>query len=286
MNDNDEWIPLNQREKLSISHILALAVGNFAPGLIWNIFNALFNPLVQGPSRALCSDVTPHSQQNFMAGCCQLFCGVSPIISNIVGSFEFNIANLSHDTFLIIVSAIFLFIKGKTKAMQCSIINNFVQLVYGFLNNRAVDTIGMKWLMVIGNTIMTIALLCFLFITNEYVYFGIAGLMGLGQVISMTIPHGIVSLVIPTQELAHNFGILHCFLIFGQIVSNLGIDTIVSKIVNNDDANISTYDIGYSSIFGFLAVIASFFIVQPSLADIGNYNKIGDNSGTSGTDGF
>ena len=55
--------------------------------------------LIQSPSRALCSDVTPIAQQNFMAGCCQVFVGVSPIISNLLGAFDMKYVKLGHDNF-------------------------------------------------------------------------------------------------------------------------------------------------------------------------------------------
>lgn len=41
-----EWITLKRRIKLSIPHLLAIAIGNFAPGLIWNIYNVFSKPFL------------------------------------------------------------------------------------------------------------------------------------------------------------------------------------------------------------------------------------------------
>ena len=124
---------------------------------------------------------------------------------------------------------------------------------------------------------MSIGLLMFLFITNKYAYFAFTGLIGLGNVIYMAIPYAIVSLVIPTEELGNNLGILNCFCVIGQQISNFLIGMGLNKVLKKSPGK----KIGYSSIFGFLATAASLWIVQPSLAETGNYNPI-DESGTAG----
>ena len=178
-----------------------------------------------------------------------------------------------------------LFDKGLMMVMRCNIVNNVVQLIYGFLNNKFVDKVGMKWVMVIGTFVMSVSFMCFFFIKEKKksTFYCLDGLFGFSQVIFMTIPYALVSLIIPTEELANNFGVLNSFLVFGQIFSVLVQNSIVEKVIDAYGKKnlIATYDIGSACIFGFLATLCSFFIVQPSLAEIGNYNQIKDTTETS-----
>lgn len=177
--------------------------------------------------------------------------------------------------------------EGKRHAMRCNIVNNVVQLLYGFINNKVVDKFGMKPIMVIGNLVMSVGLMCFFFLSQlKYVnyFYCLTGLIGLGQVIYMTIPYALVSMVIPTEQLANNFGVLNSFLVFGQLFSILVVNNVVYKFYGT--SNEATKVIGFSSIFGFLATILSFLVVQPSLAEIGNYDQIKDLTGTSDNSGF
>lgn len=173
---------------------------------------------------------------------------------------------------------------GLSWAMMCNIMNNAVQLVYGFLNSKVSEKIGMKWVMIIGNGLMGVALMLFFFMDNQYSYFLVTSFLGLGNVVYMAIPYAIVSLCIPTEELGSNLGILNCFGVLGQQVSNFGIGSGLSKL--GGDWNTARYKIGISCIFGYLGMIASFWVVQPTLAESGQYNAIPDISGESGTAGM
>lgn len=44
------WIPLNNRKKLSLHHIIAITSCNLVPGLVWNIIFALLEPFVKNLS--------------------------------------------------------------------------------------------------------------------------------------------------------------------------------------------------------------------------------------------
>lgn len=158
---------------------------------------------------------------------------------------------------------------------MCNVMNNVVQLLYGFVNSKVCELFGMRIVMVIGNGLMAVGLLLFLFVKNRFAYLGFTGLIGLGNVVYMAIPYAIVSIMIPTEELGNNLGILNCFCVLGQQVSNFLIGKGFSNLYNGSPKK----NIGYSSVFGFLAMIASFWIVQPTLADAGNYDKISDTSG-------
>lgn len=166
---------------------------------------------------------------------------------------------------------------GIKHSMLCLTFNNAIQLVYSFCNSRVCDWIGMRWTMVIGNSILFICLLLFQFVEEPYAYFAIVGCLGFGQVIFQTIPFAIVSLVIPTEELGNNFGILNCFCVIGQQLTSWGFGLFIDYVLKNDPFPVRL-KISLSSIFGALAMISSFWIVQPSTAELGQYSPLLDNS--------
>lgn len=167
--------------------------------------------------------------------------------------------------------------EGIKYSMLCLAVYNGIQLIYSFVNNKVCDLIGMKWTMIIGNIIMTVCLVCFQFVEIPYAYFAIIGFLGFSQVIFNAIPLAIVSLVVPTEELGNNFGILNCFCVIGQQIANFGLGLFVDNVFKNDPFAVRM-KISMSSVFGLLAVITSFWIIQPTIADIGNYNQILDES--------
>lgn len=453
---NNVWVPLNKREKLSMSRICAVASCNLIPGLLWNVISAIFEPyvkslgisitiktillfyasfigfvlqpilgvisdgltfkygrrrifvitgsilvvialllmmycseigtflkpshpqpyrtiifitshviastagnIVQSPARVLCSDVTPLTQQTLMSNICQVYFGFSSIFANLLGGFEvYKYTSLKQEQFLLVTCLSFallamiisvisaveeplmvkppkvnpfkkiwqafktmprpfvrivapyclsfvaiyqyglaftdfmgseimhgkntedassemknLYQKGVSWAMMCNSVNSLCILIYGFLNSKVCDLIGMKWSMVIGDFLISVSLLFFLFVKNKYVYLGVAGFIGLGTVVFMAIPSAIVSIIIPTEELGNNLGILNCFCVIGQQLSNFIIGSGVGRIVHNSSGK----KIGYSAVFGFLATIASFWVVQPSIVEAGQYQSIKDN---------
>lgn len=169
---------------------------------------------------------------------------------------------------------------GIKYSILCLAVYNGIQLVYSFLNSKVCDVIGMKWTMITGNVIMTVCLLCFQFVNTPSAYFVIIGALGFSQVIFNSIPPVIVSLVVPTEELGNNFGILNCFCVVGQQIANFGLGMLVDNLFS-DDPFLVRLKICLSSIFGLLAVITSFWIIQPSLHDIGQYDQIPDESNTN-----
>lgn len=170
--------------------------------------------------------------------------------------------------------------EGIKYSMLCRAVNNAVQLVYSFLNSRVCDLIGMKWVMIIGNTILTVCMLLFQFINITPPYFAIVGMLGFSQVIFTTIPFAIVSLVIPTEELGNNFGILNCFNVLGQQLSNFSFGILIDNVFKDDPFAVRK-KMSFSAIFGAIATISSFWIIQPSIAETGNYDPIPDESQTT-----
>lgn len=76
------------------------------------------------------------------------------------------------------------------------------------------------------------------------------------------------------------FGILNCFCVIGQQLTNWGFGLLVDHVYPNDPFAVRK-KISYSSSFGFLATIASFWIIQPTLAETGQYQQIPDESGAA-----
>lgn len=167
--------------------------------------------------------------------------------------------------------------KGVSWSMMCNLMNNSIQLIYGFLNAKTFQFMGIKWTMFLGNLSMGVGFLMFFFVSNKFAYFAFAALIGLGNVIDGAIPSNIVSIVVPPEELGNNLGILNTFCVIGQQLSNFGIGMALDNIIENS----SRTKIGYSSIFAFLAAVASLIIVEPTLAERGNYGKINDEDETS-----
>ncbi|OHS93384.1 major facilitator superfamily transporter [Tritrichomonas foetus] len=163
--------------------------------------------------------------------------------------------------------------KGVSWSMMCNVMNNAFQLIYGFINTKVCEKVGMRAVMIVGNLLLATALLLFFFIDNKNAYLSLTIPLGLGTVIYMAIPYAIVSLCIPTEELGNNLGILNCFGVFGQQVSNWGIGKIIDHFWKVETAR---KKIGISSVFGFLATIFAFWIVQPTIADTGSYAPIPD----------
>ncbi|OHT08065.1 major facilitator superfamily transporter [Tritrichomonas foetus] len=199
-----QWVPLHQRDRLSFIHILGIAAGNLAPGLLWMVIPTLFEPLasklsvkswvqtillfygsfagfsicpilgvysdnstfrwgrrriffviglvfiiigllmmtycvqlgeflsphkplpvqqtfyilsyvvavaagnvVNEPVRAICTDVTPLSQQNLMANICSAFSSIGGILVNLIGGFKwYQYTSLGQEQFVLIISII------------------------------------------------------------------------------------------------------------------------------------------------------------------------------------
>ena len=157
---------------------------------------------------------------------------------------------------------------GVSWSMMCNVVYYFFQFAYGFMNTWVCDRIGMKWVMIIGLFLLTSGFFSFFFVSNKYAFLGITIPLGFGNLVYTAIAFTVVSMVIPTEDLGANLGILTCFGVFGQQVSNFGIGSGLGAIWPNDSRKM----IGLSSIFGFLAFISAFFMIQPGLNDVNNYH--------------
>lgn len=163
---------------------------------------------------------------------------------------------------------------GVSWSMMCNVMNCGFQCIYGFVNTKFCEWIGMKAVMIIGLSFLTLAFFSFFFVNNKYAYLGITIPIGIGSLIINAIPYAIVSLVIPTEELGANLGLLNCFGVFGQQLSNFGIGSGLGAIWPDNPRMM----IGLSSIPGLIGVIFAFFIITPGIGDMSEYNQIPDRS--------
>ena len=166
--------------------------------------------------------------------------------------------------------------QGVSWSMMCNVVNYVAQFIYGFLNSYVCKKLGMNLVYIIGMFLITMGLLCFAVVDNRYAYLGITVPLGIGNIIYMAIPYAVVSIVIPTEDLGNNLGILTCFGVFGQQCANFGIGTgfgAIFKALGIYDSRIIIYS---SALFGLLAMIAAFWMINPAVGDAKNYHKIGD----------
>lgn len=163
--------------------------------------------------------------------------------------------------------------KGVSWSMMCNVMNCGFQCLYGFVNTKVCDKIGMKAVMIIGLGFLTLAFFSFFFVSNEYAFLGITVPIGIGSLIINAIPYTIVSLVIPSEELGANLGLLNCFGVFGQQLSNFGIGSGLGAFWPEPRMMI-----GLSSIPGLIAMIFAFFMITPGVGEINDYNQIPEHS--------
>ena len=164
-----------------------------------------------------------------------------------------------------------LYYDGFCFAILCMAVNNGCQLLYSFVNWKIVEKVGMKWSMFVGNLLLTIALVLVFWIDFKYAYFLIAGLIGICQVIVLAVPNALVSIVVSSEDLGINLGLLNSFAVIGQQVSNLAFAALIGFSVSKKKP---MYLIGFSSVFGLVAALISLFMVEPTPADTGEYNYL------------
>ncbi|OHT08252.1 major facilitator superfamily transporter [Tritrichomonas foetus] len=165
--------------------------------------------------------------------------------------------------------------KGVSWSMMCNAVNSAVQFIYGFMNTKVCEKIGMKYTMIFGLALLSLGFFLFFFVDNRFGYLAIAAPIGIGSVIYMAVPYTIVSLVIPTEELGANLGILNMFSVVGQQVSNFGIGNGFGALWPNDSRKM----IGISSVFGLIGAILGFWIISPEIIDLyGPYSQIPERS--------
>ena len=171
---------------------------------------------------------------------------------------------------------------GVSWSMACNAVSSIFQFGYGFLNTKVSELIGMKAVMILGLFLVTVSFFCFFFNFSKYVYLGLTIPIGIGSLIFNAIPYTVVSLVTPTEELGANLGLLNCFGIIGQQISNFGITFGIGSFYNDN----SKMMIAFSFIPGLIGMISAFFMVTPRATDLSEYNQIRDRRSTEVSSSF
>ncbi|KAK8897734.1 hypothetical protein M9Y10_015699 [Tritrichomonas musculus] len=161
---------------------------------------------------------------------------------------------------------------GISWAMMCYVVYYTFQFIYGFVSTWVIKTMGMRVVTFFSLLLLALGFFSFFFVSNKYAYLGIVVPLGLGNLVYNAVAYAIVSLVIPTEDLAANFGVLICFGVFGQQVSNFGIGSGLGAIWPDN----SRMMIGLSSIFAFIGAISAFFMINPREDEAKDYQAIKD----------
>lgn len=164
--------------------------------------------------------------------------------------------------------------QGVSWSMMCNVVYCSFQFAYGFLNTWICDKIGMKSVMALGLLILSGGLFSFFFVSNKYAFLGLTIPLGIGNLIYTAIAYTVVSMVIPTEDLGANLGILTCFGVIGQQISNFGIGTGLAVIWPDNPRMM----ISISSVVGFIAFLSTFFMINPGFNEINDYQRMTDKS--------
>ncbi|OHT00734.1 major facilitator superfamily transporter [Tritrichomonas foetus] len=168
---------------------------------------------------------------------------------------------------------------GLSWAMMCNVAKFGTQFLYGFVNHKVCELIGMKATSVAGYITLSAGLITFFWVNNQYPYLAISILVGAGYAVAMSVPYAIVSLVSPQQELGAYLGILMMCTVIGEQLSNFGIGQGFGLIWPNCPRKM----IGISCAFGFIAAILSFWTIEPKVPNKSEYQSINEISATEET---
>ena len=307
--------------------------------------------IANSPTRTICSDVCPPSQQSLMASLCSVFNALGGVTVNLIGGFKlYQYAKpLNQYQFLLIISSILIAISitvqmlvtkeeplahkppkvrpfyrifqalkkiftaenskpflrtaipylliqmslfqynfyfsdfmgtvifhgdpsadsdsteyqnyqdGISWAMMCNLGKFVTHFGYGFVNSFFCNLLGMRWVSVIAYGLLTIGLVMFFFIDNKYVYILITALLGTGYAVAMAIPYAIVSLISHPEELGANLGLVFMCTVIGEILSNFGINRLLSIWWDGQPRIM----IGISSVIGLIATVLAFWTIEP-----------------------
>lgn len=154
--------------------------------------------------------------------------------------------------------------KGVSWGMLCNIVSCVTQFLYGFVQSKICDKLGLKVVLIAITLIVGVMYLLFFFIKNRYVFIVMHFPLGLGNVAFYTLPTAVVTLISKPERLGANLALFNCFCVIGQQISNFGIGMGIAKAWPGKPGNL----IGISCVFCFLAVIAEFFIVVPKASEV------------------
>ncbi|OHS96418.1 major facilitator superfamily transporter [Tritrichomonas foetus] len=152
-----------------------------------------------------------------------------------------------------------LYQKGVSWAMMCQVVSCGVQFLYGFVNSKVCDIIGLKWVFFVTLTLLGVMYLLFFFVKNRIAYIIMHVPIGVAVVCYNNLPPAVVTLITPTEKLGAALALLNCFNVIGQQVSNFGIGMGVAKAWPGKPGHL----VGISCIFAFLGAILCFWLIVP-----------------------
>lgn len=155
------------------------------------------------------------------------------------------------------------YMKGVSFGMLTIGVSSALVLLYAPFQSFLTSHIGMKWTYASSQLIEAICLLCVFFVTNKYALLVIFLPLGVSLSIFNSIPFAVVGLNVSKEKMGVYMGVLNCFLVVGQQLSNFiltsGVGTISNKYFDGKKAPI----IGCASFFAVAAAILCKYIIVP-----------------------
>lgn len=169
------------------------------------------------------------------------------------------------------------YMKGVSFGMLTIGVSSALVLLYAPFQSLLVKRIGMKWTYASSQLIEAICLVCVFFVTNKIALLVIFLPLGVSLSIFNSIPFAVVGLNVSKEKMGVYMGVLNCFLVVGQQLSNFiltsGVGTISNKFFDGKKAPI----IGCASFFAVAAAILCKYIIvpndEPLIANHDDYNK-------------
>lgn len=155
------------------------------------------------------------------------------------------------------------YMEGVSFGMLTIGVSSLLVLLYAPFQSLLIKTIGMKWTYASSQLIEAICLFCVFFVTNKYALLAIFLPLGISLSIFNSIPFAVVSLNVSIETMGIYMGVLNCFLVVGQQLTNFiltsGVGTISNKFFDCKKAPI----IGCAGFFALIAAILCKFIIVP-----------------------
>lgn len=120
--------------------------------------------------------------------------------------------------------------KGVSWAMLCNVVSCAVQFLYGFVQSKICDKLGLKWGFLVIMFLLGVVYLLFFFVRNKVIYIIMHIPIRLAIVTYNGLPQAIVILISPPEKLGANLALLNCFNVIGQQISNSGIGMGISQL--------------------------------------------------------
>ncbi|OHS96247.1 major facilitator superfamily transporter [Tritrichomonas foetus] len=157
------------------------------------------------------------------------------------------------------------YMEGVSFGMLTVGFSSLLTIFYAFFQPVLIKHVGMKWTYAISQITETCCLLSIFFVFNKWALLCIFLPLGITLSIINSIPFAIVGLNCPQETMGIYMGVLNCFLVVGQQVSNFtlssGIGTVSTKYFDGKRSPI----IGCGAFFSLTAAILCKFIIVPEV---------------------